>query len=91
MLQVDSDFLLVLSALFSSGWRIATSFHIPGTNINIPEFVFACFMVLFVVRVVPHFLGILPMFDPGENRDAPGVGQNNNDRSPRNSRGPGRF
>ena len=57
MLNVDSDFLLVISALFSSGWRILTSFKIPGTNINVAEFAFACFMVVFVIKVVPAFLG----------------------------------
>lgn len=56
MLQVDSDFLLVLSAFFSSAWKIITSFHIPGTNINVAEFSFACMMVVFVIRVVPRIL-----------------------------------
>lgn len=57
MLQVDSDFLLVIAAVFSSGWRIVTSFQIPGTNMNVAEFVFACMMVVFVVKVVPRILG----------------------------------
>ena len=57
VLQVDSDFLLVLSALFSSAWKIITSFHIPGTNINVAEFSFACMMVVFVIKVVPAILG----------------------------------
>lgn len=57
VLQVDSDFLLVLSALFSSAWKIITSFHIPGTNINVAKFSFACMMVVFVIKVVPRILG----------------------------------
>lgn len=57
MLQVDSDFMLVLSAFFASAWKVITSFHIPGTNINVAEFLFACLMVVFVVRVVPRILG----------------------------------
>lgn len=64
MLTVNNDFLLVLSALFSSGWRIFTSFQIPGTNINVPEFIFACMMVVFVIRMVPPILGVLPIFAP---------------------------
>ena len=62
MLHVDQDFLLVLSAIFSSGWRIATAFKIPGTNINVPEFVFACMMIVFVLRIVPGILGISSLF-----------------------------
>lgn len=68
MLQVNSDFLLVLAAVFSSGWKIFTSFHIPGTNMNVAEFVFACMMVVFVVRVVPRILGFASIFEP--SRDA---------------------
>lgn len=63
MLTVDSDFLLVIASAFSSGWRIFTSFNVPGTNINVAEFVFACFMVVFVVKVVPVFLGFSSIFD----------------------------
>lgn len=62
MLHVDSDFLLVLSALFSSAWKIAVSFQVPGTNINIPEFVFACMVVVFVIKVVPRILGFAPTY-----------------------------
>lgn len=57
MLNVSSDFLLIVAAVFSTGWKIATSFQVPGTNLNIPEFVFACFMVVFAIKVVPHILG----------------------------------
>lgn len=56
MLHVSSDFLLVLATVFSSGWKIVTAFQIPGTNINVAEFVFACFMIVFVIKVVPHIL-----------------------------------
>lgn len=57
MLEVSDDFMLVLATLFSSGWRIATSFHIPGTNLNIPEFALACLGIMFAIRAV-RFLGI---------------------------------
>lgn len=70
MLTTTSDFRLVLSALFSSAWRIVTSFHIPGTNMNVAEFVFACFMVVFAVKVVPKFLGFASWWgSERENKD----------------------
>lgn len=55
-LQISDDFRLVVSAIFSVGWRIATAFKIPGTNINIPEFALACLGVMFAIRAV-RFLG----------------------------------
>lgn len=58
MLQISDDVKQVIAILFRSGWKIATSFRIPGTNINIPEFCFACLVIVFVLRVVPHILGI---------------------------------
>lgn len=71
MLHVDQDFLLVLSAIFSSGWKIATAFKIPGTNINVPEFVFACFMIVFVLKIVPGILGISSLFkDSSKSSDS---------------------
>lgn len=63
VLNVSSDFMLVLAAIFSSGWRIVTSFQIPGTNINVAEFAFACFMIVFVIKVVPAFLGFSSIFE----------------------------
>lgn len=57
MLIVSSDFKLVLAAVFSTGWRIITSFHIPGTNMNVAEFIFACMMVVFVLKIVPAIVG----------------------------------
>lgn len=72
MLQVNSDFLLVLSAVFSSGWKIVTSFHIPGTNMNVAEFVFACFMVVFVVKVVPRILGFASWWGSGRESEQDG-------------------
>lgn len=69
MLQVDSDFLLIISALFSSGWRIATSFQIPGTNMNIPEFALACVMVVFVIKAVPRILGFASALDTNSGDD----------------------
>lgn len=70
MLNVSSDFLLVLSAVFSSAWRIVTSFRIPGTNLNVAEFVFSCFMVVFVIKVVPKFLGFASWWGAErENKD----------------------
>lgn len=56
VLHVSDDFILIVSALMSSGWRIATSFQIPGTNLNIPEFALACLGVMFAIRAV-RFLG----------------------------------
>lgn len=67
MLQVDSNFLLVLSALFSSAWRIFTSFQIPGTNINVPEFVFSCVVLVFVIKAVPRLLGFASVFSSSED------------------------
>lgn len=58
MLQISDDVKQVIAILFRSGWRIATAFRIPGTNINIPEFCLACLVLVFVLRVVPHILGI---------------------------------
>lgn len=87
MLNVDSDFILVISALFSSAWKIATSFHVPGTNLNIPEFVFACMMVVFVVKAVPKLLGFASIFESGPDGN-PGRSQNSSDG---NDRGVGRW
>lgn len=71
MLSVSDDVKLVISALFSSAWRIMTSFQIPGTNINIAEFLFACLAILFSYRVVPHMLGLHSWWsdhaEPGES------------------------
>lgn len=63
MLTVSSDFMLILASVFSTGWRIAVSFRVPGTNINIPEFVFSCMMVVFVIKVVPSLLGLASWWD----------------------------
>lgn len=79
MLQVDSDFLLILSAAFSSGWKIVTSFHIPGTNLNVAEFVFACYMVVFVIKIVPSILGFKAPFDPHSSDSASSISQNTKD------------
>lgn len=86
-LQVTPDFLLVLAALFSSGWRIATSFQIPGTNLNIPEFVFACVVVLFTIKAVPFFLGFTSIFQ--SSSDTGDTSQNRDDGA--NDRGVGRW
>lgn len=69
MLSVSSDFLLALAAIFSTGWRIVTSFQIPGTNINVAEFSFACFMVVFVIKVVPKFLGLDSWWNASRGKD----------------------
>lgn len=68
MLNVSSDFLLVLATVFSSGWKIVTSFQIPGTNMNVAEFLFACMMVVFVIKVVPRILGFTSWW--GSDRDS---------------------
>lgn len=70
MLHVDSDFMLILAAVFSTGWKLFTSFHIPGTNINVAEFVFACMMVLFVIKVVPPLVGFSSWWDAQEDKKA---------------------
>lgn len=87
MLTVSSDFMLILAAVFSSGWRIATAFQIPGTNMNIPEFVFACLMVVFVIKAVPKLLGFASIFENGPDGN-PGSFQNVSDG---NDRGVGRW
>lgn len=58
MLQVDNEVLMVLAALFKSGWTIFTSFVLPGTNINVAEFTFSCILVWFIVRNGTKVLGI---------------------------------
>lgn len=68
-LIVTSDFKLVLATLFSTGWRIATSFHIPGTNLNIPEFALACLMVAFAIKVVPPMIGGDSPLHPSDSSD----------------------
>lgn len=67
MLNTTSDFRLVLAAIFSTGWRIATSFRIPGTNMNIPEFAMACIVLVLVLRMAPRLLGLQAWID----RDGP--------------------
>ena len=68
MLSVSQDFMLAVSLLFSSAWKIATSFQIPGTNINIPEFMFACLMMVFGIKVVPSILGFASWWRVGDAR-----------------------
>ena len=81
MLHVSSDFLVIVATLFSTGWKIVTSFQIPGTNINVAEFVFACFMVVFVIKVVPKILGFSSISEPSEDAgDAPQNVDDGNDR-----------
>lgn len=87
MLTVSSDFLLILSAIFSTGWRIATAFQIPGTNMNIPEFMFACMMIVFVIKAVPKLLGFASLFSGGSDGN-PSGSQNSSDS---NDRGVGRW
>ena len=88
MLNVSSDFLLVLSAVFSSGWKLVTSFQIPGTNMNVAEFIFSCMMVVFAIRVVPAILGFRSPFSPSVGDGNPGVSQNVHDG---NDKGVGRW
>ena len=63
MLQVSEDFRLALAAIFSTGWRIAVAFKIPGTNINIPEFCLAGLVLCLVLRRGPRLLGLGPWAD----------------------------
>lgn len=58
MLTVENDFLQILGSVFSVGWRIATSFNIPGTNINVVEFALACLVLRFVLVHVCPAIGI---------------------------------
>lgn len=67
MLQVSSDFMLILATLFSSAWKIATSFTIPGTNVSVPSFMLAMLMIFFVLRHVPKLLGISDLIDKGND------------------------
>lgn len=68
MLTVSNDFILILSTLFSSAWRIAVSFKVPGTNINIPEFSLAMITIVFAIRHVPQILNIAPNVNTGGDR-----------------------
>ena len=54
---------MALAAIFSTGWRIATAFKIPGTNINIPEFCLAGLVLCLVLRRGPRLLGLGPWAD----------------------------
>lgn len=58
MLVVSSDFKSCLALIFQTGWKICTSFDIPGTNMNIVEFSVAGLILLFVFRHVLAFLGV---------------------------------
>lgn len=58
MLQVSNDFFMIVSYAFSVGWRIATAFQIPGTNINIPEFCLAMAAIIFSLRHVLAVTGV---------------------------------
>lgn len=58
MLQVSNDFKSVVALIFSTGWRILTSFDIPGTNINVVEFAIASLVLLFVIRRVLPIIGV---------------------------------
>lgn len=92
MLNVTSDFKLVLSAIFSSAWKIATSFQVPGTNMTIPEFVFSCIMVVFVIRMVPYLLGMIPIFGASDEGDSNrGVSRNYMGNKGGNHKGTGRW
>lgn len=58
MLQVTNDFKQILACVFQTGWRIFTSFNIPGTNITIPGMIFAIAMIIFVIKAVFPILGL---------------------------------
>lgn len=60
MLSVTDDFRLALAAIFQVGWKIVTSFHIPGTNMNLAEFCVAALIIVFVLRKVPGLIGLGP-------------------------------
>lgn len=89
MLSVSSDFRLALSAIFSTGWQIATAFKIPGTNINVPEFCIACLVLTLVLRRGPRLLGLGPWADHdivhpefmGKNRESYSGRSNFSDRN----------
>nr|CRY94834.1 hypothetical protein [uncultured prokaryote] len=59
MLQVTNDFKQILACVFQTGWRIFTSFNIPGTNITIPGMIFAIAMIVFVIKAVFPILGLV--------------------------------
>lgn len=58
MLSVSNDFKTVVATLFSTAWRLMTSFNIPGTNINVVEFAVSCLVLLFVIRRVLPIIGV---------------------------------
>lgn len=57
MLILSSDFKLVVASLFGMGWRLFTSFNIPGTNINVVELSVAALVLWFVIRHVLPIVG----------------------------------
>lgn len=58
MLQVSNDFRMVVALVFQTGWKLFTSFNIPGTNINVVEFAVASLVLLFVLRRVLPIIGV---------------------------------
>lgn len=52
MLYTDNSFVLVVSTLFSSAYRLMKSFNIPGTNINVFEFMMAAIVLFFIIKRV---------------------------------------
>lgn len=66
MLSTTQDFRLAVTAVFWTGWRIATAFKIPGTNMNVPEFAVAVLVIVLVLRQAPKLLGLAPTIEPDQ-------------------------
>lgn len=57
MLNVDSNFTSVLGLVFSTAWKVFTSFNIPGTNVNPAEVVMAALVVMLTFKLVLPLIG----------------------------------
>lgn len=53
---MTADVILVIQTLFTTIWRLFTSWYIPGTNVTPASFAFFSLTVVFVIRLVRNFL-----------------------------------
>lgn len=54
---MTADALLVVQALFSTIWRLFTSWHIPGTNVTPGSWAFFALNVVLVLRIGKRLFG----------------------------------
>lgn len=54
---MTSDAILVLQTLFTTIWRLFTSWHIPGTNVTPGAWAFFALNVVLVLRIGKRLFG----------------------------------